>query len=326
MAVTDQDVALEIKGLKVYFFTQRGVGKAVDGVDLTLRKGETLGLVGESGCGKTITALTTIGLHPKPAARVVGGEVILQGENLLAKSAGELTLYRGKRISLIPQDPMTSLNPVFSIFNQISEPLKSHLQLKGPTLKERAIELLHLLRIPSAEQRLSAFPHQLSGGMRQRVVGAIALSCNPEVVIADEPTTSLDVTVQAAYLALLKELQQKTDMAILFITHDFGVVARMCDRVAVMYAGRVVETASTWELFDKPAHPYSEALMKSVPDVRLGTKRLTFIDGQPPSIYEIPKGCPFASRCQYVMPHCREEYPPKTLIGEGHEVSCWRCE
>ncbi len=326
MVVTDQDVALEIKGLKVYFFTQRGVGKAVDGVDLTLRKGETLGLVGESGCGKTITALSAIGLHPKPAARVVGGEVILQGENLLEKSAGELTLYRGKRISLIPQDPMTSLNPVFSIFNQISEPLKSHLQLQGPTLKERAVELLHLLRIPSAEQRLSAFPHQLSGGMRQRVVGAIALSCNPEVVIADEPTTSLDVTVQAAYLALLKELQQKTNMAILFITHDFGVVARMCDRVAVMYAGRVVETASTWELFDKPAHPYSEALLRSVPDVRMGTTRLTFIDGQPPSIYEIPKGCPFASRCQYVMPHCQEEYPPKTLVGERHEVSCWRYE
>ena len=213
-----------------------------------------------------------------------------------------------------------------SLFLPLVKTIRQH---QGATRKEArraAIEMLDRVGIPLPEQRFGEYSYQLSGGMQQRAMIAIALCCKPDLLIADEPTTSLDVTVQAAYLALLKELQQKTNMAILFITHDFGVVARMCDRVAVMYAGRVVETASTWELFDKPAHPYSEALMRSVPDVRLGTKRLTFIDGHPPSIYEIPKGCPFAPRCQYVMPHCREEYPPKTLVGEGHEVSCWRYE
>jgi oligopeptide/dipeptide ABC transporter ATP-binding protein len=191
-------------------------------------------------------------------------------------------------------------------------------------LRQRAIELLKLLRIPAPDQRLSSYPHQFSGGMRQRVVGAIGLSCSPEVLIADEPTTSLDVTVQAAYLALLKDIQRETDLAILFITHDFGVVARMCDRVAVMYAGKIVETAPTWELFDKPAHPYAEALLNSVPDVRTGTKRLYAIEGYPPSIYERPPGCPFASRCPYVMPHCKETYPPQVEIAPGHQTSCWR--
>ncbi len=314
---------LEVRELRTYLFTQRGIGKAVDGVSFQLRPGETLGLVGESGCGKSMTALSVLGLHPRPAARVMGGEVLFRGEDLLKKSPRERRRYRGRRIALILQDPMTALNPVFTIKNQIAEPLRLHQRLRGRSLRARAIELLQLLRIPAAEHRLHSYPHQLSGGMRQRVVGAIALSCGPEVLIADEPTTALDVTVQAAYLALLKEIQRSTGVAILFITHDFGVVAKMCDRVAVMYAGRVVETASTWELFDRPAHPYTEALLKSVPDVRLGARRLVSIEGQPPSIYSLPPGCPFAPRCPSVMPRCSETFPPEVEVAPGHRASCW---
>lgn len=319
-----EDRVLQVRDLRTYFFTRRGVGKAVDGVSFDLRKAETLGLVGESGCGKSITALSIIGLHPKPAARIMGGQILFHSDDLLRKSPSELRRYRGKRIAMILQDPMSALNPVFTIKNQLEEPLRLHQGLRGRRLRERAVELLRLLRIPAPEQRLHNYPHQFSGGMRQRVVGAIALSCNPEVLIADEPTTSLDVTVQASFLALLKEIQRNTDLSILFITHDFGVVARMCDRVAVMYAGRVIETASTWELFDHPAHPYTEALLDSVPDVRLGAKRLVSIEGSPPSIYDLPPGCPFASRCRYVMPHCAEEFPSEREVGTGHRTSCWK--
>jgi oligopeptide/dipeptide ABC transporter ATP-binding protein len=318
------DVVLSVRDLQTHFYTQRGVGKAVDGVSFDLHRGETLGLVGESGCGKSMTSLSIVGLYPRPAARIVGGQILFDGEDLVQLSPGELRRYRGKRLAMILQDPMSALNPVFTINNQLSEPLRLHQRLRGGGLRQRAIELLKLLRIPAPDQRLSSYPHQFSGGMRQRVVGAIGLSCSPEVLIADEPTTSLDVTVQAAYLALLKDIQRETDLAILFITHDFGVVARMCDRVAVMYAGRIVETDPTWELFDKPAHPYAEALLNSVPDVRTGTKRLYAIEGYPPSIYERPVGCPFASRCPYVMPHCKETYPPAVEIAPGHQTSCWR--
>ena len=317
-------VVLSVRDLQTYFYTQRGVGKAVDGVSFDLHRGETLGLVGESGCGKSMTSLSIVGLYPRPAARIVGGQILFDSEDLVQLSPNELRRYRGKRLAMILQDPMSALNPVFTINNQLSEPLRLHQRLRGGNLRQRAIELLTLLRIPAPDERLSSYPHQFSGGMRQRVVGAIGLSCNPEVLIADEPTTSLDVTVQASYLALLKEIQKETDLAILFITHDFGVVARMCDRVAVMYAGKIVETAATWELFDKPAHPYAEALLNSVPDVRLGTQRLYAIEGSPPSIYERPVGCPFASRCPYVMPHCMEAYPPEVEIAPGHLSSCWR--
>jgi oligopeptide/dipeptide ABC transporter ATP-binding protein len=317
-------VVLSARDLKVYFYTKRGVGKAVDGVSFDLYRGETLGLVGESGCGKSITALSIIGLHPKPAARIAGGQVLFHGDDLLKKSPKELRQYRGKRIAMILQDPITALNPVFTIGDQVAEPLRLHRRLGGKKLWQRAVELLKLLRIPAPERRLGNYPHQFSGGMRQRVVGAIALSCNPEVLIADEPTTSLDVTVQAAYLALLKEIQQKTQVAILFITHDFGVVARMCDRVVVMYAGKVVETAPTWDLFDHPAHPYTEALLNSVPNVRTGIRRLASIEGQPPSIYNELKGCPFAPRCKYVMDRCWEGFPAETEVGAGHRTSCWR--
>ncbi|MGE3536255.1 MAG: ABC transporter ATP-binding protein [Candidatus Tectimicrobiota bacterium] len=324
MQVVEKDVVLAVRDLQTYFFTQRGTGKAVDGVSFDLQRGETLGLVGESGCGKSMTSLSIVGLHPRPASRIVGGQILFEGEDLVQLPPDRLRRYRGKRLAMILQDPISALNPVFTIQNQLGEPLRLHQGLHGGRLQERAIELLKLLRIPAPAQRLRSYPHQFSGGMRQRVVGAIGLSCNPEVLIADEPTTSLDVTVQAAYLALLKDIQRQTNLAILFITHDFGVVARMCDRVAVMYAGKIVETAPTWDLFDTPAHPYTEALLNSVPDVRRGTTRLYAIEGYPPSIYERPPGCPFAARCAYATSHCTQAYPPGVEVAEGHWVSCWR--
>jgi oligopeptide/dipeptide ABC transporter ATP-binding protein len=317
-------VVLHVRDLRTYFFTKRGVGKAVDGVSFDLRRGETLGLVGESGSGKSITALSIVGLHPKPAARIVGGEVLFRGVDLLKQSPRELRRYRGRRVAMILQDPMSALNPVFTIKDQIGEPLRLHQRLRGRRVTERAIELLRLLRIPAPERRLTSYPHQFSGGMRQRVVGAIALSCSPEVLIADEPTTSLDVTVQASFLALLKDIQRTTDLSILFITHDFGVVAKMCDRVAVMYAGKIVETAPTWELFDRPAHPYTTALLDSVPDVRLGAKRLVSIEGSPPSIHTLGPGCPFAPRCRDAMPRCEHEFPPEREVADQHRTSCWK--
>jgi oligopeptide/dipeptide ABC transporter ATP-binding protein len=318
------DLVLQVRNLKMYFFTRRGVGKAVDGVSFDLRRGETLGLVGESGCGKSMACLSILRLHPKPASRIVEGQVLFHGEDLLQKSEHEMRRYRGQHLAIILQDPMAALNPVFTIGNQLYEPLRIHQKLRRLQLRQRAIDLLRLLRIPAAETRLHSFPHQFSGGMRQRAVGAIALSCSPEVLIADEPTTSLDVTVQAAFLALLKAIQQQTDLAILFITHDFGVVAQMCDRVAVMYAGKIVETADTSCLFDTPAHPYTEALLRSVPEVNVQTEQLYAIEGHPPSIYDLPAGCPFALRCPYVQERCRREYPPEHAIANGHTVSCWR--
>ena len=324
MTTTHDEIVLSVRDLQVHFVTKQGTGKAVDGASFDLRRGETLGLVGESGCGKTVTALSIIGLHPKPAARIVGGQALFQGEDLLRKSPTELREYRGKRIAMVPQDPMTALNPVFNVGDQLFEPLRLHQDLRGGSLRRRAIELLGLLRIAAPEDRLNNYPHQFSGGMRQRVVGAIALSCDPEMLIADEPTTSLDVTVEAAYTALLREIQREKRLSILYITHDFGVVARMCDRVAVMYAGKVVETAPTWELLDHPAHPYGEALVNSVPDVRLGAKRLESIEGAPPSIFDKPDGCPFAPRCRHVLPRCTEAFPPAVAVGPEHVVSCWK--
>jgi len=271
-----------------------------------------------------MACLSLLRLHPQPASRIVAGQVLFQGEDLLQKSEHEMRRYRGRHLAIILQDPMTALNPVFTVGNQLYEPLRIHQKLRGLQLRQRAIELLHLLRIPAAAMRLHSFPHQFSGGMRQRAVGAIALSCSPEILIADEPTTSLDVTVQAALLALLKEIQQQTQLAILFITHDFGVVAQMCDRVAVMYAGKIVETADTWRLFDTPAHPYTEALLRSVPEVNVQTEHLYAIAGQPPSIYDLPAGCPFAPRCPYVQERCWREYPPQQTVTDDHTVSCWR--
>jgi oligopeptide/dipeptide ABC transporter ATP-binding protein len=323
LASTD-DKILEVKDLRVSVTTRLGNGRAVDGISFDLKAGETLGLVGESGSGKSLTSLAILGLQPQPAAQIVGGRVLFRGDDLLKKTRAELRHYRGSRIAMVLQDPMTALNPVFSVGRQLYEPLQIHRKLSGRPLREQAIELLRLLQIPSPASRLSNYPHQLSGGMRQRVVGAIALSCSPEVLIADEPTTSLDVTVQAHYLALLNEIQRKMGTAILFITHDFGVVARMCDRVAVMYAGRIVETAPARELFEATAHPYTEALLKSVPDLKNPATRLPSIQGSPPSVYNRPPGCPFAPRCSHVMAKCREEYPPEIQLTKSHSTSCWR--
>jgi len=318
------DVVLEVRDLRTHFVTRRGVGRAVDGVSFVLRRGETLGLVGESGCGKSMTCLSIVRLHPRPAARIVGGQVLFRGEDLLAKSEAAMRRYRGRHIAMILQDPMTALNPVFTVGNQLAEPLRLHGRLRGRALWRRAAEAMRLCRIPAPEARLGAYPHQMSGGMRQRAVGAIALSCEPDVLIADEPTTALDVTIQAAYLALLKEIQARTRLAILFVTHDFGVVARMCDRVAVMYAGKIVELADTRTLFARPAHPYTEALLRSVPDVQARPERLYAIDGQPPSIYDPAPGCPFAPRCPYVEVRCREAFPPERTAAAGQTVACWR--
>ena len=318
------DTLLEVKGLRTHFFTRRGVVKAVDGVSFSLRAGETLGIVGESGSGKSVTALSLVRLVPQPAARIVGGQVLLEGEDLLRKSEADMRRIRGAKIAMILQDPLTSLNPVLSIGSQVTEAITLHQGLRGRGLWERAVDILRKLKIPSPEQRMSNFPHQMSGGMRQRVVGAIAISCEPRLLIADEPTTSLDVTVQAQYLRLLKEIQAESGLAILFITHDFGVVAKMCDRVAVMYAGRIVEMAGVRDLFTMPAHPYTEALMRSVPKLEEQVDRLYSIEGQPPAPDRLPPGCPFAPRCPYVMDRCRQEYPPQVTIGAGHTASCWR--
>jgi oligopeptide/dipeptide ABC transporter ATP-binding protein len=315
---------LEVKDLVVEVHTRHGVGRAVDGISFELKPSETLGLIGESGSGKSMTSLAILGLHPQPASEIVGGEILFRGDDLLKKDPRELQHYRGRHIAMVLQDPMTALNPVITLGQQLFEPLRIHRHLKGKQLKDQAVELLNLLQIPSPESRLRSYPHQLSGGMRQRGVGAIALSCSPEILIADEPTTALDVTVQAHYLALMNSIQRKTGLSILFITHDFAVVIRMCDRVAVMYAGRIVETAPTKELFENPMHPYTEALLKSVPDLDKPVARLPSIHGSPPSIYDRPSGCPFFARCEHAMPRCREEYPPEHQLTETHKASCWR--
>ena len=293
-------------------------------MSFTLAAGETLGLVGESGCGKSVTCLSVIRLNPRPASRIVGGQVLFRGEDLLQKSEQEMRRYRGRHIAMVLQDPMTALNPVFTIGNQLFESLVLHQGLRGSGLRARAVEVLRLLRVPAPEARLRSYPHEFSGGMRQRTVGAIALSCQPEILIADEPTTALDATIQAAYLDLLRDIQRQAGLAILFVTHDLGVVAQMCDRVAVMYAGRIVETADTRRLFAEPAHPYTQALLRSVPDVQHDVDRLYSIEGQPPSISDLGAGCPFAPRCPVAEARCREAFPPERVLAPAHTVSCWR--
>lgn len=317
---------LEVTDLQVHFTTRQGTGRAVDGVSFNLERGETLGLVGESGCGKSITALSIIGLHPRPASRVVCGEIELDGESILTLSKREMRKVRGERIAMILQDPLTSLNPVLTIGKQVGEPLRLHRNMDRSASRNRVIELLRQLHIPGPESKLDDHPHQFSGGMRQRVVGAIALAADPDLLIADEPTTALDVTLQAAFLAHLKAIQRARGLAILFITHDFSIIAKMCDRVAVMYAGKIVETGPTAELLSSPKHPYTRALLESVPSVDRGRKRLNSIGGSPPSIYDLPKGCTFEPRCSYAMDRCRESYPLQFDIADDHSVSCWLLE
>ena len=314
---------LVVEDLRTHFFTRRGVVKAVDGVSFTLSAGETLALVGESGSGKSVTCLSLVRLVPEPAGRIVGGRVLLDGEDLLAKTPAEMRRVRGKQIAMVLQDPMTSLNPGLTIGTQIGEVVRRHQGLRGVALRARVLEALSRLRIPGAESRLQHYQHQLSGGMRQRVSSAIAMSCAPRLLIADEPTTSLDVTIQAQYLDLLKDVQRATGVAVILVTHDFGIVAANADRVAVMYAGRIVEIGDTLDVFDHPAHPYTRALLRCLPDVERKRKRLVEIGGQPPDLARLPPGCPFAPRCPERQPRCETEYPPAVSLHDGHVAHCW---
>ncbi|MGQ4810268.1 Oligopeptide transport ATP-binding protein OppD [Candidatus Entotheonellaceae bacterium PAL068K] len=316
---------LEVRDLHTYFFPRRGVLKAVEGVSFSLHRGEVLGLVGESGCGKTVTALSLLRLLPPSGVRIVRGEILLEGEDLLHKSNREMRQIRGRKISMVLQDPQTSLNPVFTIGNQLLEAIAIHHRGNSRTLLQRAIEALRSVKLAEPEQRMHQYPHQMSGGMKQRVVGAIAISCAPQVLIADEPTTALDVTIQLQYLKLLKDLQEQTRVAMLFITHDFGVVARMCDRVAVMYAGRIVETGSVHQVFDNPSHPYTRALIASVPKMSQRIERLASIEGQPPELSDLPVGCRFIPRCALADDRCHA-YPPSFTVEAGHTANCWRLE
>ncbi len=372
---TGQDggnVVLDVQELRTHLFTRWGVTRAVDGVSFDIREGETLGLVGESGSGKSMTALSLLRLLPE-SGRIVGGRILLDGDDVVRMPERDVRRMRGRKVSMVLQDPQTALNPVFTIGNQLMEsiaarratphpavpsPSPSPLAGRGdqtPTpgsspagevpasagmtekgagtmsrgreaVKARAIEVLRKMGVAAPERRLSDFPHQLSGGMKQRVVGGIAIESRPRLLIADEPTTALDVTIQAQYLNLLKEIQRETGVAILFITHDLGVVARMCDRVAVMYAGRIVEQGSVQEIFDAPSHPYTQALLGSIPRMEERVERLTAIEGQPPALFTLPEGCRFAARCAHVHDRCEEAYPAEFAGPGGHTAACWLLE
>jgi len=330
IARTNSDVALEVDGLTTWFYTRRGIVKAVDNVSFHVRKGETLAIVGESGCGKSITALSVIRLIPTPPGRIVAGSVKLNGTDLIQLDEAKMRDVRGNQISMIFQEPMTSLNPVMTVGRQVSEALRLHQKLSKQDAMARAIEMLHKVKIPEAEQRAKEYPHQLSGGMRQRVMIAMALACNPEVLIADEPTTALDVTIQAQILQLIVELQRDLGAAVILITHDLGVVAETARRVVVMYAGRKVEEAEVGELFARPLHPYTRGLMGSIP--RLGLmrgeeaqtgERLQEIVGTVPPLNDLPPGCHFAPRCAMADDRCRAEYPPYQEHVPGHWAACW---
>jgi oligopeptide/dipeptide ABC transporter ATP-binding protein len=317
---------LDVRDLTTRFVTRRSSVTAVDGVTFTLDRGETLGLVGESGSGKSLTCFSIMRLLPHRSARVTGGTVLFDGVDLLGLSEAEMRRLRGGRISMILQDPMTSLNPLFTIGDQLVEGISTHRGVSRRDARPVARDLLDRVQISAPrndpDARLRQHPHELSGGQRQRVVGALALSGTPSLIIADEPTTSLDVTVQAQYLRLLKQVQRDTGAALLFVTHDFGVVATVCDRVAVMYAGRIVETGPVDEIFDRPQHPYTQGLLRSVTGDRDG-RRLYSIPGQPPALSEIGAGCSFAARCELAVDRCRAEAPPETVVGDHHIVRCW---
>jgi len=315
---------LEVKNLQTQFFTQDGVVKAVEDVSFYVMPGETLGVVGESGSGKSITGLSIMRLIPSPPGKIVNGEVIFEGKDLLKLNDDQIRRIRGNQIAMIFQDPMTSLNPVLTINRQISEALQLHMGMSKDQAKARSIELLRMVGIPNAEERIDQYPHQFSGGMRQRVMIAMALSCNPKLIIADEPTTALDVTIQAQILDLMRSLQSERDTGVIMITHSMGVVAGMADRVQVMYAGSIVETASTEEIFANPRHPYTVGLMKSIPrlDAR-ERERLEPIRGLPPDLIDLPDICPFVPRCDYAREKCEQKRPPLLDVGPGHKSACW---
>ena len=317
---------LEIDGLRTYFDTLSGTVRSVDGISYTVEAGRTLGVVGESGCGKSVTALSILRLIPRPPGRFAGGAIRYRGTDLLQLSEREMREIRGNRISMIFQEPMTSLNPVLTVGRQIAETVQLHQQANARQALERAVEMLRIVQIPEPQRRVGEYPHQLSGGMRQRVMIALALACNPELLIADEPTTALDVTIQAQILDLLKHLQKELGMGVVLITHDLGVVAESCDRVVVMYAGRKVEEADVVDLFDRPLHPYTRALMLSMPAMNTKSARLAEIPGMVPAPHELGRGCAFAARCSHAQARCRAETPQLTAQGNQHVVACFAVE
>jgi oligopeptide/dipeptide ABC transporter ATP-binding protein len=315
---------LSLENLSTHYVSQQGtrVVRAVDEVTLSLNAGETLGIVGESGSGKSTLALTILRLLPA-AAHITSGRMMFEGENLLDKSDEEMRQVRGKRIAMILQDPMASLNPLVTIGDQVGEPIRVHEGASRASAWKRAIGLLRSVRIASPETRVTQFPHEMSGGMRQRIVGAVGISCEPRLLIADEPTTSLDLTIQAQYLKLLRDLQREHGLALIFITHNLGIVAKMCDQLAVMYAGRVVEQGPVSRIFSAPAHPYTRALLGSIPRMTDNREHLTAIEGQPPDLSSLPPGCAFAPRCPMAFARCRVEAPPEVAIDEGRTARCW---
>ena len=322
------DLVLEVKNLKTVFFTNSGLFKAVDDISFTVKRGETLAIVGESGCGKSVTALSLMRLVPDPPGRIVGGSVTLEGTDLLALDEAQMRAIRGNRISMIFQEPMTSLNPVMRIGDQIVEAVRLHRKVSSKEAQNIAVEMLRLVRIPEPARRAREYPHQLSGGMRQRAMIAMALACRPALLLADEPTTALDVTIQAQILALILDLQKELGTGLVLITHDLGVVAQTAQRVIVMYAGRKVEEASVEALFASPKHPYTRGLMASIPAVPApgvaAQARLNEIPGTVPSLVRLPTGCAFAPRCKLAIKRCEAEYPPLADWGGGHLAACWR--
>ena len=311
---------LEVTGLTTSFMTDHGLAKAVDDVSFTVEEGQTLGLVGESGSGKSVTMLSLMRLVPKPGY-IAGGKVIFQGNDLLELNDRDMHRIRGKDIALIPQDPMTSLDPIFTVGSQVGEPIHQHQGLRGRAMQKAVLTSLDVLQISAAETRVNQYPHQLSGGIRQRVVGATALSCHPKLLIADEPTTSLDVTVERGYLRHLRALQHELGFGMIFITHNLGIVAQVCDRLGVMYAGKLVEMGPVKEVLENPQHPYTQALISCVPSLNQ-VDRLPHISGQPPSLVDLPSGCSFAPRCPHRLAKCEQEYPPVVQMGDGWS-RCW---
>jgi len=315
---------LNVQNLETQFRTPDGTVYAVNGVSFTLKEGETLGVVGESGCGKSVTMLSCLRLIPSPPGKIVAGSAMFKGKDLLKMDADEIRHVRGGQISMVFQDPMTSLNPVMSIGKQMEEPLMLHLNMNKEQARNRSIELLEMVGIPNAGDRLKDYPHQYSGGMRQRVMIAMALSCNPQILIADEPTTALDVTIQAQIVDLVKRLRDELGMAIVWITHDLGVVANIAHRVAVMYGGYIIEEASVYELYANPRHPYTLGLLGSLPQIHEESHRKLFsIEGMPPVLYQKPTSCPFAPRCSFVTARCWQENPVLEPVSDGHRVACW---
>lgn len=316
------DNLVHIHNLRTHFYTEDGVVPAVDGVNLYIKRGETLGVVGESGCGKSVTSLSIMRLIPTPPGKIVEGEILFEGQDLVKKSEAEMRKIRGNDISMIFQEPMTSLNPVYTIGDQIAEAIQLHQGLNRKDAIDKAIEMLRLVGIPLPERRVKEYPHQLSGGMRQRVMIAMALSCNPKLLIADEPTTALDVTIQAQILELMKKLKRDLGMAIMLITHDLGVVAEMCERVVVMYGGKVVEEGDVVSIFKNPLHPYTEGLLRSVPRMDEDVEKLHVIEGVVPNPLHLPKGCRFHPRCPYAVDRCKEEQPQLEQVAPGRFVAC----